>query len=785
MDAILETSFRISLSEPISVLSVSGNPEGLLGFKQEELLSGHVSLASRIHDHDHDIADELFSSSNNKLSGIINLRIRQANGRIRCTKGIYTKTDSANNGSMILELLLQDAKGLTQALGEQHLVTNFKAMMENTNDYIYFKDRNHVFTGASQTLVELTEPSEHWTDLLGQTDYDVFPEEYADIYYELEKQVFSGVSVAHGEQEILDNEGKEGWVDNRKYPIHDSNGGIIGLFGIARDVTDKYNKQQKIEQLVAEQTAILDNQLVSIVTLRGRHVLWANSAFETALGYDKNELIGVSTRQFYVTEADYQSVGEDYANIDKDGVVRDELEFIRKDGQHVWVDVRGAALHAGSADSIWIIVDVTERKNTRDRLQLSQLYGGIGTWEYDFITKLSICSDVVLKELGFPLTADRSSWDDVFEAICLEDREHVNEAIKLHIEEGVVLDVEYRIIDTDEQIRWMRTIGKAEFDTDNNPIKMRGTVQEITAQKIAEDSLRIAAVAFDTQEGMLVTDANRIILNANKAFTQISGYSSEELIGKNSRIFRTKQGDASFYDVMWEEVNRTGHWEGEVISRHKKGHTYIERLTVTAVKDDKGVITNYVGTHTDITERKAAEEKIEIFAFYDSLTQLPNRRLLIDRVQQSLYGSTRSKNEGALLFLDLDNFKLLNDSFGHDVGDMLLQQVSQRLIACVREDDTVARIGGDEFIILLENLDKNHREATAQAGSVAKKILFALNQPYQLGEHEYIGSTSIGITLFQGSQTGVENLIKHADTAMYQAKRDGRNSLRFFELQMH
>ncbi len=665
---LIEATLFLSLTEPLSVVSVSDSIENLLGFQAADYLSGKVLFQEQIHAQDHDIAKQLFSHDESEPYDSFNIRLRHADGRIRCIKGSYTKQQDST-GCIRLELLLQDVKGLWKASSESSsMMKNFKAMMDNTDDYIYFKDRNHVFTGASQTLVSITSPSQHWTDLLGLTDYDVFPEAYADTYYQLEKLVFSGVQVAHEVQEILNVDGNKGWVDNRKYPMHDDNGEIIGLFGIARDITANHQQQLKIEQLLAEKSTILNNSLVGIVTTRDRHVLWANTTIESMLGYDNEGMVGLSTRRFYARDEDYQMIGKAYENIETDGVICNELEFVRKDGQYLWVDMRGTILHQEKGESIWIFVDVTERKSaeillleSEERLRLSQRYGGVGTWEYDFITEESVCSENVFQELGFPLKSDKPSWEDVFAAILAEDHQHVNDTIDMHIETGSALDVEYRILDIQNEIRWMRTVGKVEFNDSGIPVKMRGTVQDITALK-------------------------------------------------------------------------------------------------------------------------KAEEEIENLAFYDYLTQLPNRRLLMDRLSQAIITSNRDGRCGALLFLDLDHFKELNDTRGHHVGDVLLQHVAERLSDNVRAGDTVARLGGDEFIVMLENLNKEAGEAAIQAENIGTKLLHAINQPYLLLGKEYLSSISIGITLFCANEdVEINELLKQADIAMYKAKNDSRNTLRFFK----
>lgn len=300
----------------------------------------------------------------------------------------------------------------------------------------------------------------------------------------------------------------------------------------------------------------------------------------------------------------------------------------------------------------------------------------------------------------------------------------------------------------------------------------------------AQNDLRISAIAFQSQEGMIITDANKIILRVNRAFTSITGYSAEEASGKTPNMLSSGRHDADFYETMWERVHNTGTWEGEMWSRRKDGEVYPEYLNITAVKDVNNVVTNYVATITDITERKQAADEIEHLAFYDVLTHLPNRQLLLDRLNHALAASVRTGRDGALLFLDLDHFKTLNDSLGHALGDLLLQQVAERLSNCLREGDTVARaarLGGDEFVVMLEDLSGNQLEAAAQVKVVGEKILSIFSKPYQLATHEYHCTVSIGVAFFSDHKQSQEDLLKHADIAMYQAKKAGRSTMRFFD----
>jgi diguanylate cyclase (GGDEF)-like protein/PAS domain S-box-containing protein len=296
--------------------------------------------------------------------------------------------------------------------------------------------------------------------------------------------------------------------------------------------------------------------------------------------------------------------------------------------------------------------------------------------------------------------------------------------------------------------------------------------------------LRVAATAFESQESLMITDSNGVILRVNQAFADCTGYTPEEAVGKTPRLLKSGRQDAGFYRTLWKTLLRTGRWQGEIWDRRKNGEVYPTFLTITSVKDNNGVITHYVGSFIDITDRKMAEEKIQHLAFYDPLTGLPNRRLLFDRLQQAMASSARVGKAGALLFIDLDNFKNLNDTLGHLIGDILLLQVAQRLSSCVREGDTVARLGGDEFVVMLVDLSGQPFEAAAQTEAISEKILASLSKAYRLEIHDHLSTASIGATLFSNHHSSVDELMKQADIAMYQAKKAGRNALRFFDPQM-
>ena len=307
------------------------------------------------------------------------------------------------------------------------------------------------------------------------------------------------------------------------------------------------------------------------------------------------------------------------------------------------------------------------------------------------------------------------------------------------------------------------------------------------SEKKANDALgelKHQKFALDKHAIVAVTDVAGRITYANGKFCEISGYSQDELIGQDHAILNSGHHPKGFFKEMYRTIATGSIWHDEVCNRAKDGHLYWVDTTVAPFFGEDGKPISYISIRTDISKRKAAEERSNYLAFYDELTELPNRRLLLDRLRQAIVSSQRKEIEGALLLIDLDNFKTLNDTLGHDIGDLLLKQVAQRLSRCLREGDTVARLGGDEFVVMLQNLSSDTNEALFQTESIAKKVLVALTTSFILGTHDYRITSSIGATLFVGSKISSDEVMKRADIAMYQAKKAGRNSIRFFDPDM-
>ena len=337
--------------------------------------------------------------------------------------------------------------------------------------------------------------------------------------------------------------------------------------------------------------------------------------------------------------------------------------------------------------------------------------------------------------------------------------------------DGQAHEAEFTVIQPKGTRRWLKLHAR--------PVPDAGVVtaiSDVTHQRQTDARLRLADKAIEhSPDAIMITTAEGLILRVNPAFTRLTGYRLDEVIGHSPALLRSGQHDTAFYTTMWDSIHRSGRWEGEIWNRHKRGHLFAERLSISAVEDVPGHVSHYVAVFSDITEAKTEAARITHLAQHDALTGLPNRSLMSDRLDQALHRSQRHHRITALLFLDLDRFKTVNDTFGHTVGDVLLQQVAARLTGCVRESDSVGRLSGDEFMVVLSDLID-----AEQAGQVARKILSALSPPFDIEGHRVQTSFSIGIALCPDDADAAKDLHQHADTALYHAKASGRNAFRYF-----
>jgi diguanylate cyclase (GGDEF)-like protein/PAS domain S-box-containing protein len=1046
--ALVQAKLRFALDEHWRVLSVDDGIESLLGFSAGDFLRSAVNLRDRIHADDSDIANLLFSPPLEDKSGTFNFRLRHADGLIRCVRGEYRKTPAGDGAPATLELLLQDAKSLWKNPDSGPVSANFRALMENTDDFIFFKDRNHVFTAASRNLIKPSGSKGEHGSLLGLTDYDIFPEGYADIYYRLEKQVFGGVPVAGEVHEAPKLDGQLIWQNNRKYPIKNEQGEIVGLFGVVRDITEQMKAQQALADAERKYRIIFDGAVEGMfrTTMDGRVVI-ANPAAVTILGYDSEEdALGSITdmgRDVWLDLGGRARYLQMLMDAKDHAILGYECRFKRKDGTSIWISLNGRLVFGDDSQTAYhdgFFIDITERKETEESLRASeellkeaQRIAGLGSYVTDLRGGVWTSSEVLDQLFGINKDYDRSveGWtalvhpDDrapivayfteailgagkpfdmefrilrqtdsavrwvhglgwleldangqpakmhgtiqditerkLTEAALRESEESLKESQRIAglgsyvhdiatgrwtssdiqdqlfgidkayertvegwvalihpddremmvsyfanevLGKGTPFDKVYRIVrPSDSAVRWLHGLGRLDYDAAGRPVKMHGTIrditerrqavdalreskellqlfithapaglamldremrflaasrrwlemhsvadqelvghseyeifpeipeswreehrralagesfpvherllerlngttqwvrreiipwrkgdgsiggiilfsEDITVQKENEERLRLAASVFtNAGEGILITDAHSNILEVNEMFTRITGYTREEVLGKNPRMLKSGLQSEEFYANMWRSLMEEGQWSGEVWNRTKSGEIYAETLTISSVRDATGHVVQYVALFSDLTQIKEHERQLEHVSHYDVLTSLPNRTLLADRLRQAMTLPSQQSRLLAVAYLDLDGFKGVNDQHGHGAGDRLLTALAFNMKCALRKGDTLARLGGDEFVAVI--LDLNDAEASIP---VLNRLLEAAAESVQVGEMCLRLTASVGVAFYpQKDEVDADSLLRQADQAMYQAKLAGGNRYHIFD----
>ena len=437
------------------------------------------------------------------------------------------------------------------------------------------------------------------------------------------------------------------------------------------------------------------------------------------------------------------------------------------------------------ANSLALLI---ERQQGANRLQVSeanlakaQQIAQLGYWDWHIPENTLFWSDEVYRIFGLTPTEIPSTYDNFLRYVHIDDHAKVQEAVDRSLSSRAPYSIDHRIVRQGGALRVVHEQGEVAFAADGQPERMFGTVQDITLLKQSEQQLALAARVFDNSiEGITITDANGVIQSVNRAFTLITGYTPEEAVGQRPSILKSDRHDGAFYQTMWQSLRDSGHWEGEIWNRKKSGEVYPEWLTITAITDDFGQLSHHVAIFHDMSEIRSIEEQLRFQTNHDALTSLPNRTLLLDRLAVAVtHAQTMGKLVGVLT-LDLDNFKHVNDSLGHTVGDFLLQQVAERLKGCMAPDTTVARLGGDDFAILIEQLD-NEQEAVR----TAQTIITAFSGPFDLAVYETVVTVSIGISFFPADGTDADGLLKNAELAMYRAKQEGKNTYQLFTSAMN
>jgi diguanylate cyclase (GGDEF)-like protein/PAS domain S-box-containing protein len=572
-------------------------------------------------------------------------------------------------------------------------------------------------------------------------------------------------------------------------------GGLVGIFYLITVRVEKRLESSKTELMGSEQRfrSLVESSSdwVWEVDIHGVYT-YASPKILELLGYTPEEVVGRMPFDLMPPE-EAQRVGEIFKAVVASRQPCYGIENINrhKDGHLVVLETNAVPIFNASGVCVGfrgMDRDITERKMVEQTLRQSetslaeaQRIAKLGSWDWDLVRQTVYWSDEAYRIFGVPPSQADVTYEVFIETVHPDDRASVQHAVDKALQQRKPYDIEHRIVHPDGRVRVIHARGEVSFDGNNgNPLRFVGTVLDVTEQKATEIQLRQAAKVFEnTSEGVIITDPGQRIVAVNQAFTRITGYSEDEAKGQKPKLLRSGRHDDDFYRQMWKVIKTTGRWQGEIWNRRKDGVEYPGWLNISEVRDETDEIVNYIGVFADITAIKEAQEKLEHTAHHDALTGLPNRILFRDRLEQGMAAVRRSGKGLALLFIDLDRFKLVNDTLGHDAGDLMLQEVTRRLVGCLREEDTVARMGGDEFVVILNGIAQPE-----DAALLASRLLVVVGHPLTLAGHEVVPGLSIGISLYPQNGEEVDILLKNADAAMYRAKEKGRNCYQYYSNEM-
>jgi diguanylate cyclase (GGDEF)-like protein/PAS domain S-box-containing protein len=575
--------------------------------------------------------------------------------------------------------------------------------------------------------------------------------------------------------------------------VTDDNGHPLCMMASFLDVSEQIATQQSLDKERSFINAVFENAGVLMVVLDNTgNIVRFNRSCETLTGYSADEVRGRKVWDFLLPTNEVEPVKQVFNELALAAIPnRYDNIWLSSKGEKRLIDWSNDVIRDSTGQVEYIIasgVDITEKRETERALQQhkeslakAQEIAGLGSWDWNIVTGELHWSDEIFRIFGITPQAFPATYEAFLSYIHPDDRQKVIDAVNSSIANRTSYDIAHRVLRHNGEIRFVKEQGIVYDNNTGTPQQMIGTVHDITDQKRTEARMLKLSQALEQTADMVVITSNKgNIEYVNPAFCENTGYTKEEVIGRNPNILKSGKHDNTVYEKLWQTILAGKTYSNVLVNRRKDGSTYYEEKTITPLKNEKGEVTNYISTGKDITEMMQTQQRLYHLAHHDALTSLPNRTLFMDRLAHSLTRSSREKHSLAVLFLDLDQFKKINDTLGHNIGDKLLNLMSQRLRDTIRSEDTVARLGGDEFAILLE--DTSGHYAIRQ---VADKIINAMIEPFRIGKHELFCTTSIGISIYPEDGRNAENLLKSADTAMYKAKDNGRNNYRFYSAEMN
>ena len=765
-----------------NIIEVSDSFCNMLGYRREEMIGMNVSqLDAGLSEAK--IADALRQQFAKQGYSLFETRHRRKDGSVFDVEvsGFPLELDGKpalfNSSREITErkekdqALRQSKKRLEELLENMSSgVAVYQATQDGT-DFIFI-NINH----ASERIDKVRRE-----DLIGKKLTEVFPGAGEMGLLAALNRVWQSGKAEHFPVSLYRDERLSGWRENYIYKL--DSGEIVAIYD---DVTERMLLQEDLQHERDFMDAIFQSAGTLILAIdREGAIVRFNRAAEEVTGYSFNE---VKSKPFFWKKFFLPEHRDEVEGIFKSALsgtlnARYEYFWMTRKGEKRLFDWTNTLLFDDQGKMNFLIavgVDITERRQaeTLIRMQsnaLNSSTNGVAIADathpdlplvyvnpaFEEITGYS-ASELLGRNSRFLQGKDRNQPELVEIRTCLREGRPWKATLRNYRKDGSLF--------------WNRIKISPILDKEGKLTHFLGIINDITERKRADDHLRlISSVFHHADEGILITDKNASIIEVNPAFSRITGYAHEEVLGKTPRILHSGRQDKAFYEAMWREILENGQWSGEVWNRRKNGEIYPERLTLSAVKNDEGETIRYIALFSDIASLKSQQQQLEQMAHHDALTGLPNRTLLNDRLDMALAQAKRSGGKLAACFMDLDGFKPVNDTFGHEIGDLLLIEVAQRMLVISRATDTVARLGGDEFVLIFPDISDQ-----VECRQMLSRVMDTISQPFNIKGHEIRVSASIGVAFYPDDADG-DSLLRHADQAMYVAKQAGRNRFHFFD----
>ncbi|MGR9085603.1 MAG: EAL domain-containing protein [Gammaproteobacteria bacterium] len=735
-----------------------------------------------VHPEDRESVDRVLSESMNSRSpSDIVHRLQFPDGRLKYLKlsgkAIFDGTVNRNRCSGTVQDITEQYRQ-EQEKNRLHAILN--ALVEGSSDAIFVKDRESRYLLVNQALAALFNRAKE--DIVGATDGDLFPKNLARKFRQDDRVAMNLMRTNTFEEQVIIAGRSISYLTTKGPLVID--GDVQGVFGIARDITERKQTEKRLRESERSYRRLFNSVQdgITIHNVDGR-ILDVNRSVETMHGYPREYFIGKTLADLTATEkTDRRTLDRIWHRV-LSGEVR-HLDFWGQhaDGSIIPEDVVfNKGQFKGQEVIIAVARNISDQMENRARLARAETVWTLAMDQFNDAVYLIDLQRMLVRanrafyrligsdaahSLGRPVSELVHPVGELENCpVCTAQKALEEGAFTLEADDpfnpcGYPVEVNLKLV----------------RDDSGESCGMLTSIRDLRKSRKIEERLRLAASVFEnTGEGVVIIDVNGQVAETNRAFTDIMGYARQEALGCHPRIWLPQQQGSRIIRNIWRALRKTGEWRGELWCRRKDGSVFPELLTVSRVLDEQGRLTHYVGVFTDISQIKQSQQQLDHLAHHDALTGLPNRLLLNLRLDQAIRHAERQSTRLAVVFQDLDNFKNINDSFGHPVGDRLLQKVAVKLESSVRKEDTVARLGGDEFVTILENVGKPENVSVA-----VEKLMLAFAEPFDLGEHEIRVTTSIGISLYPEDGGDVPTLLRNADAAMYRAKADGRNTFQFY-----